>query len=155
MDKKRNRRHRPWSGEKGGKNAKKQDAHKKPEFKYVPKEDIASVQKKNQSIREFKSREVICPICSEVITDMASAMTDKATGKPMHFECVMARLSETERLEHNEKICYIGQGRFGVLYFENPRDQKNFTIKKVIDWEEKDKRGPWRDELSGLFSQVE
>ena len=55
----------------------------------------------------------------------------------------------------NEKIAYIGQGRFGVLYFENPRDQRKFTIKKIIEWEDREKKSEWREELSGLYSQID
>ena len=54
-----------------------------------------------------------------------------------------------------EKVVYIGQGRFGVLYFENPRDQRKFTIKKVIEWEDRDKKSEWREELSGLYSKID
>ena len=57
--------------------------------------------------------------------------------------------------ELKEKIAYIGQGRFGVLYYENPRDQRKFTIKKIIEWEDREKNSDWRDELSGLYSKVE
>ncbi len=133
----------------------RQQKNNRPKFQYIAKEDPAATQKRYQAIQEFKSRSVTCPICSEPIMDMSSAIADKTSGQPMHFDCVMNRLSETEKLGQNEKICYIGQGRFGVLYFENPRDQRRFTIKKIIDWEEKDKRGQWRDEMSGLYSQVE
>jgi len=67
----------------------------------------------------------------------------------------MAQLEQTEKVGQNEKICYIGQGRFGILYFENPRDQRHFTIKKIIDWEEREKNHDWRNEISSLYSQVE
>ena len=55
----------------------------------------------------------------------------------------------------SEKVAYIGQGRFAVLSFENPHDQKHFSIKRTIEWEARDaERGAWRDEMAGLFSQV-
>ena len=72
----------------------------------------------------------------------------------MHFDCVLAQLKQNERVGENEKIAYIGQGRFAVLYYENPRDQKKFVIKKIIEWEDRDQKSEWRDELSGLYSQV-
>ncbi len=107
-----------------------------------------------QAILEIKCREVICPCCGQQITDIASALTDKETQKPAHFECVLEKVSSAESLGENEKIAYIGQGRFGILYFENPRDQRKFTIKKIIEWEERDKVSPWRAELSELYSKV-
>ena len=88
------------------------------------------------------------------ITDVSSAMADKVTGNPVHFDCVLAQLKENEPVGENEKIAYIGQGRFAVLYYENPRDQKKIGIKKSIEWEKREKKAEWRDELSGLYSQV-
>ena len=109
---------------------------------------------KQKAINEIKSREIICPKCNMPITDVSSAMADKVTGNPVHFDCVLAQLKENEPVGENEKIAYIGQGRFAVLYYENPRDQKKFVIKKVIEWENREQKSEWRDELSGLYSQV-
>lgn len=156
----RNRR-RNWNDQKKNNNNPRNNNNQgesqknTPKFKFVPHENAESVAKKAKAIQEFKARENICPICNQQIADMASAITDKSSGKPVHFECVMEKLSGTEKVGQNEKICYIGQGRFGILYFENPRDQRHFTIKKIIEWEEKDKKAEWRDEMSGLYSQVE
>ena len=89
---------------------------------------------KQKAINEIKSREIICPKCNMPITDVSSAMADKSTGKPVHFDCVLNQLKENEPVGENEKIAYIGQGRFAVLYYENPRDQKKFVIKKIIEF---------------------
>ncbi|MEE1166885.1 MAG: hypothetical protein UHP28_07015 [Treponema sp.] len=129
--------------------------HKSPKFHYMVHSNPEALAKKEQAISDFKAREIVCPKCSQLITDMASALTDKATGKPIHFECVMEELNGSEKCGQNEKICYIGQGRFGILYFENPRDQRHFTIKKIIEWENRETKTEWRSEISGLYSQVE
>ncbi|MGP1458251.1 MAG: hypothetical protein ACTTKL_02945 [Treponema sp.] len=139
-------------------NANKTDSGKDgraQKFRYIARENIERDREKQTAIRELKKREVICPLCGQPITDVAGSMADKATGLPVHFDCVMKQISETETLGVNEKISYIGQGRFAVLYFENPRDQRHFTIKKVIEWEARDFKCDWRGELSGLYSQVE
>ena len=61
-------------------------------------------EKENQkAIMEIKSRQVICPKCQMPITEISSAMTDKITGKPMHFDCVLNQLKENERVGENEK----------------------------------------------------
>ena len=124
-------------------------------FHFISHENQEAVLQKQKAIQEFKDREVICPKCGQAITDLASAMNDKATGKPVHFECAMEQVSAGEKLGEGEKIAYIGQGRFAVLYYENIRDQRHFQIKKIIEWEERDKKPEWRDEMGGLFSQVE
>ena len=54
----------------------------------------------------------------------------------------------------NEKIAYIGQGRFGVLYYENMRDQRHFTIKRIIEWEDRDSKPEWRTEISEVYSKI-
>lgn len=125
------------------------------QFNHTLYEDEASRRERQKAIQEIKAREVICPKCNQPITDVASAMADKATGKPVHFECVLAEVEKNENIGPNEKIAYIGQGRFGLLYYENIRDQRHFTIKKIIDWEDKDKKSEWREEIGSLYSQVD
>ena len=165
MEKKHNRKYRRWNNNNHN-DSSRSNKHDSPlhedfdrsqtrKFHFVSHENLEAQAKKEEAIQEIKARQIVCPDCGELITDIASAVADKSTGKPVHFECVMNRLNETEKVGQNEKICYIGQGRFGILYFENPRDQRHFTIKKIIEWEERDKKIDWRDEMSGLYSQVE
>ena len=97
---------------------------------------------------------VICPKCGQPITEIASDIADKATGAPMHFDCVLEQVKQSEPTGENEKIAYIGQGRFAVLYYENIRDQRHFTIKKIIEWESREQQSQWREELSGLYSKI-
>lgn len=153
-----NRKHH-WNNKNQNKNSPQPQEKqvKSPEKKYhfVAHEDLEARKRKENAIIELKKREVICPLCGEKIADVASAIADKNTGNPVHFECVMNKLSETEKCGQNEKICYIGQGRFGILYFENPRDQRHFEIRKIIEWESREQTRQWRDEMSGLYSQVE
>lgn len=107
------------------------------------------------AIREFKSNVPVCEICGQPITDVASAISNKGNGNPVHFDCVLNKIAEAEKTGPNEKISYIGQGKFAVICFENPHDTKHFTIRKTIEWEERDQeRGEWRNEMAGLFSQV-
>ena len=107
------------------------------------------------AIRAFKEQVVTCEICGEPIIDIESAISNKGSTNPVHFDCVLSKLSDEERTGSNDKIAYIGQGKFAVLHFENPHDQKHFTIKKTIEWEGRDsERGQWRNEMAGLFSQI-
>jgi len=117
-------------------------------------ENIAAQKKKDEAIRELKQRRVVCPICGNDIEDMASAVIDKASGDPAHFDCILDQLNKTETLGENEKIAYIGQGRFALLRYEDPSDVKSFKIIKTIEWEGRDAELPWRSELSSLYSQV-
>ena len=61
---------------------------------------------------------------------------------------------KNEKIETGDKITYIGQGRFGIVHFASPGDTKHFSIKKIIDWEEKDKKPEWRNEMADLYSKI-
>ena len=109
----------------------------------------------DDAIRSYKAGErPVCPRCGMTIADVGSAIVNREDGRPMHFDCALASLSEQEKLADNERLTYIGQGRFGVLEFANIHDLRHFTIKKIIEWEDKDSRPAWRDELAGLYSRV-
>lgn len=155
MDK-RHKKHNNWNNQKKNEQQNKDFAVKQKafQFNHANYEDVEAEKEKMKAIEEMKARENICPMCGQPITEIASAMVDKASGKPAHFDCVLNKVQESEPVGENEKIAYIGQGRFAVLYYENPREQKNFTIKKIIEWEDRDSKAEWRDEISGLYSKV-
>ena len=160
MDKRRNRKYsNNWNNQKNHqqrdqREQREQSKAKQFQFNKALYEDVEGEKQKQKAIQEIKARQVICPVCNQPINDIASAIADKKTGKPAHFDCILNSIKESEPVGENEKISYIGQGRFAVLYFENPRDQRHFTIKKIIEYEDKEQKTEWRDELSSLYSQV-
>jgi len=93
-----------------------------------------------------------CPWCGKPIKEIATAISDKESGLPVHFDCVLARLNQIEHLETNDSISYIGGGRFGVIHYNNPPDMRDFTVKKIIEWEIKEKDYEWRRPISEYFS---
>jgi len=93
-----------------------------------------------------------CPWCGKQIKDIATAISDKDTGLPVHFDCVLVRITENENLERNDSVCYIGGGRFGVIHYNNLPDTRNFSIKKILEWENKDSNNEWRRPISEYFS---
>ncbi len=95
-----------------------------------------------------------CVKCGEPIQDSTSALVDKSSGGPIHFDCVIAFLQGAENLGLNEKIVYIGQGRFAVMFFENPLDAKKFRIVRTIEWEGRDTKAEWRTDISDRFSHI-
>ncbi|GHV70462.1 hypothetical protein AGMMS49928_18340 [Spirochaetia bacterium] len=95
-----------------------------------------------------------CPYCGKPVKDISSAMTDKNTGAPVHFDCVLARLGESERLEKGDAVAYIGGGRFGIVHYKNPQDMRNFEIKRIFEWENKDQRADWRNNISDHYSMT-
>ncbi|MBQ0002084.1 MAG: hypothetical protein KBT21_00965 [Treponema sp.] len=105
------------------------------------------------AIREFKARGTVCAKCGKPIEDMTSAMSD-ADGKAVHFDCVLESLKSKESMLPGQQMTYIGNGRFAVVTFENPRDLKKFKIEKIIEYEDKSKPIEWRNEMADLYSQV-
>ena len=69
-----------------------------------------------------------------------------------HFDCTITRIAETETLSKGDVVAYIGGGRFGVVHFNNPGELKKFTIKKILEWENKDNRSEWRMKVSEHYS---
>ena len=99
-----------------------------------------------------------CPYCGKPIRDLASAIADKDSGAPIHFDCVAAKIAEGERLEKDDVITYIGGGRFGIVNFDRSQAAKrtsaDFKIKKIIEWENKDKREEWRSLVCEHYSVI-
>jgi len=152
----RNKKYSNWNNQNKNNNNNQPQQQKKNEtvHQFSKYEDEAAFKEKQKAIEELKNKQVICAKCGQVITEVTSALSDKSSGKPIHFECALSEVEKNESLEPNEKIAYIGQGRFGVLNYENPRDQRHFTIKKIIEWEDRDSQSEWRKEISELYSKV-
>jgi hypothetical protein len=93
-----------------------------------------------------------CPYCGKPIRDISSAVTDKTTGEPAHFDCVIGKIAENESLGQGDAVTYIGGGRFGIVHFNNPQELRNFSIKKIFEWENKDNRAEWRKTVADHFS---
>lgn len=93
-----------------------------------------------------------CPWCGKPIREIASAMSDKESGAPVHFECVLERISNMEKPEKNHSVCYIGGGRFGLIHYNNPSHPRSFMIKKIYEWEVKENHIEWRKPFSEYFS---
>ena len=109
-----------------------------------------------------------CPWCGKPIREISLAMADKDTGVPVHFECVTSRIARGENLEKGDAVIYIGGGRFGIVSFGNedaPRvspaspagssadsQDRDFKIKKIIEWENKEKKADWRSAICEHYS---
>lgn len=86
---------------------------------------------------------IVCPICQKQIFDLASALANRDGGQPVHFDCALAQLAETERLETDEHIAYIGHGSFAVVSYRD-KSMTAFTIKRRIPWEKEGEKFDWR-----------
>jgi hypothetical protein len=93
-----------------------------------------------------------CPYCGKAIKDIASAIGDKGSNEPVHFDCAIARAAKGETLEKGDAVVYIGGGRFGVVHFNGQHSAPPFKIKKILEWEDKEQRAAWRKTVCDRYS---
>ena len=107
-----------------------------------------------ERIKLYEGEPVECSFCGKPVTDVASALADKMTDKPVHFDCVLNYLAEHETLNDGQSISYIGQGRFAVISSKVPgaaaetaaglvaagAPSPRFVIERIIEWEPRDKK---------------
>lgn len=133
----------------------------------------------SERIKLYEGEPVECSFCGKPVTDVASALADRTTDKPVHFDCVLDYLAEHETLSAGQSISYIGQGRFAVISSKvaasvqgtsavgvaaagaaaagvaaaglpSPR----FVIERVIEWEPRDKKYEWRANIADAYSKI-
>ena len=144
MDKSKNR-----SGKKQCHNHKRGN-NPKEKSNYISQEEIQN----KEEIKAHKLKVHVCPMCEQPVSELSTSLADKKTGEPVHFDCVLKLLQSQEKLLPDQKIIYIGQGRFAVVVFPHPHDMRNFEILRVIEWDDSDKKFAWRNEIADLYSQV-
>jgi hypothetical protein len=93
-----------------------------------------------------------CAWCGKPIKEISTAISEPGSGKPVHFDCAINRIIEEEVLERGDTVSYIGGGRFGVIHYNNPPDIRDFRIKKVLEWENRENRSEWRVAISEYFT---
>lgn len=147
------------------KNHQKQSSHKEIQ------RDPAKPKRKNPSIspkppmrtRTFQKKDVftkiewpksVCEKCGKEIKDLNIALSDKNTGSPVHFDCILEFIKKTEEIREGEEVIYIGNGNFAIVSFENPKTRKNFKIVKLIEWEEKNNSHQWKEKIKELASST-
>ena len=60
-----------------------------------------------------------------------------------------------KQLHEDEALSYIGQGRFAVLKYASMVTMKDFSIVRVIEWEDKNSRAEWRGTIANRFSLID
>ena len=83
----------------------------------------------------------LCPVCQKPVRELASAIAHRETGGPAHFDCILKLLRDEHHPGENEKICYLGNGSFGVVQFRAPM---RFFVRKRVQYEKTDTVPEWR-----------
>lgn len=120
------------------------------------KAELAERNRENdKAISEFKrNTHFVCSCCGKEIGDYWSAVCDKNENGILHFECALSVVSENEKIEAGEKLSYIGQGRFAVIKFADPKNPKRFSIRKIVNWESEGQHPKWREDISKLYGTI-
>ena len=101
----------------------------------------------NKNITSYAGPAILCSVCGKNIRDLSSAILEKNSGEPAHFDCIIKEIAKNEEVKENEKIVYLGRGKFGIIHSENNQN-KNFQIVKEIEYEElKEEQPDWRNRL--------
>jgi hypothetical protein len=90
----------------------------------------------------------LCPLCKGQIRELSSAIQYRETGEPAHFDCILNVIEKNEELASHEKICYLGNGSFGVIRFQKDPSVFPFIIRKRIQYEEPHEIPSWRNTIS-------
>jgi len=89
----------------------------------------------------------VCPLCQKPVRDLYSAITHQNSNQPAHFDCILKMLRDINELTDGEKICYLGNGSFGIIQFRNAAGKPRFFIRKRLNYEETDPVPEWRKKL--------
>ncbi len=93
-----------------------------------------------------------CPICGKVVRDVHSAIAYGEDDKPAHLECVLKEIGERESIASDERLCYIGAGRFGVI--KSKIGKQGLEVVRTIQYEERENAVQWRREASPGLSRA-
>ena len=92
-----------------------------------------------------EARFPLCPVCQKPVRELACAIAHRETQAPAHFDCILKILREENHLSENEKICYLGNGSFGIVQFRAAAGSPmRFFVRKRIQYEKTDPLPDWR-----------
>jgi hypothetical protein len=90
----------------------------------------------------------LCPLCKKQIKELISAINYQGTGDPAHFDCILREIEKSEELASHEKVCYLGNGSFGIVRFQKEPSIFPFIIRKRIQYEDPNTVALWREKYN-------
>ena len=89
----------------------------------------------------------ICPVCKKQVKELYNAICHSDSGKATHFDCIIKIIQQQEQLAPHEKVCYLGNGSFGIIRQQKSTDFFPFIIRKRIQYEDPHLTPGWRKPL--------
>ncbi|WNY67030.1 hypothetical protein [Borreliella lusitaniae] len=101
---------------------------------------------------KFKTRinlDLNCVICEKKINDLIFSMSLRVENedKPVHFDCVINKLTVENNLSSNEKLVYRGVGKFFIVDTSSRGEYLYFKIIKEIEFENLEEQPIWRKKI--------
>lgn len=130
----------------GGRRGRNQSSQQKKELLPPADRGIQRIQKKptfkrrdypKNNIPQKQDLQDPCPLCQKIIGKEATAIKFGKDSHPAHFLCVIRWLEENNPIQPNEKIAYIGGGKFAVVA-QSPEKKAPFEIIRYLDFTEED-----------------
>ena len=126
---------------------------KKHHNRHSSKKQFQENQEKEKDKDKDKDKEnrlqlPVCTVCGKAIRNLTTAIAGKKDNSPVHFDCILKKLTDQETLGNNEKICYLGGGSFGIVRQKPGSGSKHFFIRKRIQVEAQDNVLEWRKDIS-------
>lgn len=91
----------------------------------------------------------VCPLCGKELREISSAIAERDTKQPAHFDCVLKQLQEREPVRQDEQYCYLGKGVFAVIRLPQAGQKgQPFTIVRKIEYEKEEEIPQWRRDES-------
>ena len=113
------------------------------------------IRENEKAIIDFKhNAHFVCSFCGKEIDDFWSAVCSKEEGGLLHFDCALSIVNESEKIEPEETLSYIGNGRFAVIKFADLKNPNRFSIRKIINWENEGQHPKWREDISSLYGTI-
>jgi len=94
----------------------------------------------------------ICCLCEKSIRELHSAIAHGENHEPVHFDCILNSIAQSEPMEPNERVCYLGNGNFGIITIRNSSSTIRFLIKKRFKYETE--IPAWRKEMAVKLDEV-
>lgn len=92
---------------------------------------LSRKKKSNLYVPMIKEPKPLCTICNTDIENIAEAIREPGEGGYSHFDCVIQKLTEQEKLAPQQKISYMGRGTFAVVV----KEEGKFVTVKTIQYE--------------------
>jgi hypothetical protein len=71
-----------------------------------------------------------CALCGKPIQAISQSISGPVAGELNHFDCVLRKIEDEEKLLPHQKISYIGRGTFAIV--DKDEEGKMVFVKQIV-----------------------